>query len=454
MKRYMVVIFIIFIMLPVELVAQGNISAARDAFFSKDMAGADQLLQNELLDNPLNQEAHFFRVITRILSTMESNPNSPYTGIYTDSMIGMLDQFGFSSTGRDLFGFSSKPPSVLPVNSPSGGDIQTFVENVILTEISQAITDNLHNIDAAFSVVITEAELVKFDIHITQPLEIDYGDVKLLEAVLHVLEAGLLSYLSYDVNVDIDELGKLEGMIDLQGDVFPDYPLLFKIRSGKEGLFRQAQMSVKNAIAAYLTGVDFIKTETDEQATDLVTIDSEDFGKEEELRLQLISIRDALDDYAHIKLNNNKIAFVNLTRFFDATFDIRSQLPSIAIDTETLSMSDNGNLPDPTFHGIIPSVEFDVQTNQLHLPVVKTERGDFEVIMYMPNPEFLEFSVLTAVPISNNINSPANFTFNTGILNMPLVDVVLGTNNRAQYSVEMLLNPKTTLFGVVDITEK
>ena len=456
MKRYLVVIFTFFIMLPLELVAQGDISAARAAFFSKNMAGADQLLQNELLINPTNQEAHFFRAITRIFRVMESNPDDSHTGIYTDSMIGMLDQFGFSPAGRDLFNFSSKSPNTLPVDSPSGGDVQTFFENVVLPEISQAITNNLHEIDASFLVIITPAELAGFEINITEPLEIDYGDVKLLEAALSTLQACLLSYLAYDMDVDIDELAALDGMIDLQSDILPDYPTLFTVRSGKEALLKQTQMSVQNAIAAYLTGADFIKAETDEQSNDLVTIYPEDFGKEEKFRTRLINIQDALYSPAYLTVSDHERAFVNLTRFFDATFDIRNQLPPVFIDTETSSVYD-GDFPDPTFHGIIPSAQFDFETNELHIPVVKSELGAFEVTMHMSNQALWEFSLLAAVPVFNSINPPADFTFNTGILDIPIVDVILGTNV-SRYSVEMLLNPNqapaSTVLTIIDVTEK
>ena len=60
----------------------------------QDIVAADELYNNRLLSEPGNQEADFFRAVTRILRLWEESRDGPGPSTFTDSVKEMLDRFG------------------------------------------------------------------------------------------------------------------------------------------------------------------------------------------------------------------------------------------------------------------------------------------------------------------------------------------------------------------------
>ena len=104
---------------------------------------ADECLEEALVQNPANQEARFLRAVARLLRFVEDQQDGPNPDKFTDSLGEMLDQFGFSRTGRSLFFdeelFTTDP---LPVDSPTGGDIQEFLRDVFVPILTDSIDDS------------------------------------------------------------------------------------------------------------------------------------------------------------------------------------------------------------------------------------------------------------------------------------------------------------------------
>ncbi|MDX1411135.1 MAG: MopE-related protein, partial [Nitrospirales bacterium] len=227
--------------------------AGRENFFACNMIEADNLLQAALVTDPTNQETHFFRAMSRLLRMVEETENGPDPSVFTDSLKEMLDRFGFPSEGRSVCDFTSKPPTgdsdgdvTFPEDSPTGQEVATFLEDVALPAVMASIQENVQAIDSDFGIVVTSEELTSMGIKNEGPVEIDYGEVKLLEAGLLGLKGALLIALAYDLNFDIDAVNNQLETIDLQKEVFDANPSLLTRKDGKNSFFSQAKTTLSS----------------------------------------------------------------------------------------------------------------------------------------------------------------------------------------------------------------
>jgi len=337
----------------------------RGLFFAGDIVGADDLFQAELAADPTNQEALFFRSITRLLRIVEENQDGPDPTTFTDSLKEILDQFGFAPEGRSIFDFSARP---LPSDSPTGGDVQEFLLNVILPEIIGAIEENLSAIAPSFAVVLTPQELAAIGIFDEGPLEIDFGDVKLFEAALGGLKAGLLISLAYDLDLDIDQLTSLQETLMVQQDIINANPSFLTLTGNGANLLAQAKAAISEGIDDYLVASEFIRSETDDQSDDFITIQPSDLQQEADLRGTLSQIQASLSGVTTITIKNQQVD-LDLSRFFDTPFDLRDVLPPIAFDPQRKPSNfiEPGTFPDPTFNGVLPGLTQERLTDLLGL---------------------------------------------------------------------------------------
>lgn len=344
---------------------------ARDFLFQQDIVMADTLFQTQLAVNSSDQEAHLFRAITRLLRIAEENRDGPDAAVFTDSLKELLDQFGFSPTERSIFDFSSDVPEdangdvILPSSSPTGGQVQEFLRNVLLPELRSAIQDDLQAIDPAFSTRILSVEFATLDVGGDDAVEIDFGDVKLLEAALRGFEAALLITLAYDLNVDIDQIFNVGDTLMIQLEVIEANPPLFTLTPDGVSLLAQAKTATREAIDAYFVASAFIRSESDDQDDDFITIEAADLEDEENLREDLGEVQVALNGLGTIDDER-----VDLSRFFDTPFDVRDIVPPVTFDAneDPPNFVEPGTFPDPTLNGILPDMSQERLTDDV-IPV-------------------------------------------------------------------------------------
>ena len=342
---------------------------ARENFFACNMVEADNQLQAELDAEPSNQQAHFFRAMTRLFRMVEETEDGPTPGVFTDSLKEILDRFAFTPEGRSVCDFTSNPPKnaegdpLLPENSPNGQEVATFLENVALPAVMASIEENVQVIDSGFGFVVTSEELTSIGIKNEGPVEIDYGEVKLLEAGLFGLKGALLVALAYDLNVDIDDVHNRLDTIDFQNEVIDANPSLLTLKEGKNPFFSQARTALSSGVDAYLAASAFIRAETDDQDNDFVSIEPEDLRDEENLRAQLEEAKASLSGPSVIEEE-----LTDFSGFIDTPFDLRGLVPPIKRNANGDPIFEAGSFPDPTFNGILPNMTQERLTDTLDLP--------------------------------------------------------------------------------------
>ena len=358
----------------------------RENFFACNMVAADNALQAELAANPTDQEAHFFRALTRLFRMVEETENGPDQSVFTDSLKEILDQFGFTSDGRSICRFTSHPPKnaneevTLPQDSPNGEEIQSWWENVALPAVMASIQDNLQNIDSSFNLVLTQDELSAFGLMNTGPVEIDYGEVKLLESALFLIKVLLEFFLAYDVNFDIDETVNKGNTLNVQQDVIDANLSFATLRPGKMGFLPQARTSFISAIDAFHAATDFIRAEADAQDDDFISIEADDLFIVDDMDFGLGEFRAALAGGGQLGTTP-----VNFGQVFDNPADLRGLLPPIPTNPggsnvlTILSILTN-DLPDPTFNNAFPTTDVNdlkkfLESNKTGIPFVLERWG-------------------------------------------------------------------------------
>ncbi|MDA0739418.1 MAG: hypothetical protein O3A59_10795 [Nitrospirae bacterium] len=337
-------------------------NSPRGEFFAVNIVPADEGFQAILASEPNNAEAHFFRAITRLLRIVEENQDGPNGVTFTDSLKEMLDRFGFDPLGRSLKNFTSMPPEdaegnyILPNDSPSGADVQEFWETVVTPELVAAMTENIPMLDSTFGLTISSAELTALDITNEDPVEIDFGEVKLLEAALRTIRAASLIGRAYELNLDLDQINNANDNLQIQNEVIDaDLTLLTKKTDASTKL-AEGKGELDASIQCYLDASAFIRAEVDDQNNDLFMIAAEDQTREETLRTRLTEAKATLSGQGFIDQE-----LVDLSLFFDTPFDLRGLLPTIGFDSNRspTNFIESGTSPDPTFNGMLPNMTLD-----------------------------------------------------------------------------------------------
>jgi hypothetical protein len=305
-------------------VNQDNIIEARDIC----VAAADSY--GSIVSNDADV-ARFFAALSRVAAlwydqTSDGNPNN---GLNTFGDI--LDAFGCSVSGRDPERFDITWPDILPANSPTGGELQTFIRYIIRPEIEGAI-ENLGNVSQSFNISWIEP----ID---ETTVESDFGDVLAAKALFKSLLASIIIENSYNLDGDFD-------LMDYHIEQFlADNPDFLKLTSSSE--LSGAKNYLIGASNDALSAIDWIQAETDDQNNDFVNLldiepatinDAKEYINE--FKTSLTGPVNLYEDDEKTQLNGT----LNLTNFF-VGMDLRSLLPAYSGD-------DPGFFPDPTFNGI------------------------------------------------------------------------------------------------------
>ena len=356
-------------------------------FVVQDIVAADDACAAAVVADPLDGAARFFRAASRVLRVLGENTDGSSPTQFTDSVKEMMDRFGISSGGRDIYDFSASLPKNLdgkidlPDNSPDGSDVQQALAALLVPAITASISDlrsipqeTVLNLTGAEVQVIWGATGLSFK---ANPVEIDYGDVKLIESGFLVWKSQLLLADALDLDVDIDSYTPIEETIQIQRDVIDANPLVLTLQPTAACSLFDADMANGEAIDAYMSGSDFIREESDEQLDDLFSIEPGDLSKEAEIRAHLSTLRSSLEcptlglnesstwinEAAVISELNTELgssfgaggAAFDFGLFFQATpFSPRSVLPPVGFDVAgSRNFIANASYPDPTFQGVL-----------------------------------------------------------------------------------------------------
>ncbi len=259
-----------------------------------DIVAANQKFESAVADDPTDTTAQFFYAVTRIMVSPLVQGENP--GIET--VLELLEAFGKSRTTGDslneplytehpqLYGYYTPPDTV-----PSGEELRSFMGDSFVALLDSSIA-NLNAIsDPSFSVILSAQETGDLQV------EIDYGDVLFLKALLYTVKASLQIITSYDMSVNLRETIILAntGLMEFQRDLLDKYSTLLSLRSsGGAAQLLLARASLMLAVDTLEDAFDFITSEVDSQDDDLFS-----FGEEEEI----VDARFALNHLAEIQLS-------------------------------------------------------------------------------------------------------------------------------------------------------
>jgi len=208
----------------------------------------------------------------------------------------------------------------LPTNAPTTGEVIQFLKDTLLPEVDGALA-NLSKIDETLIIMVTAAEL-----NGDEDQEVDYGDVCLYRSSLYILRAAISILSAYDLNVDIyDIVTKIQDDIfNIKRDIIDSYTTLLTVIDGDKLL--EARQDLIDAINAYMEGSDFIRSETDDQGDDLITIEPDDRQDEQRFRVALGQVKDSLNGTASTPFKVELSQFLDLGLFFENPVNLRDFL--------------------------------------------------------------------------------------------------------------------------------
>ena len=365
-----------------------------------DFGEADRLYQEAITTDPNNTEAQFGAAVAHLLA-LSSNAN---VRAVQDSIDAFTED---EAPGVALLPLIPAKMTQQALENPlTVSDLQATVDEEIIPAIDYAL-ERLSIVEADPEFVFTlTPEMIGED---EDPVEIDLGEVYMLDAQLRLLKATLLVTTAYDFDFDYE--GNYEWLKEYG---LNENVLRHLIRMDKTGTFMtlKSATSMQNAKAQILTaiskmemGLESIRAETDDQDDDLITKeDIEDLDAEFDLSEEgddtplffreirstddvLSKAREALDGTVEIEADfdanedtpKSTIVF-DLGKFFDEPIaDLRALLPYHTWHPELLgnrNFSDElvvtdasgaalGSspavlFPDPSFGGILSNIS----TNQ------------------------------------------------------------------------------------------
>jgi hypothetical protein len=318
--------------------------------------------------NTTRPEAYLFRAATRMavffvasgLDTGSMDSGQEFlqacgaTRLHPDN----LEEFPFEESSKydDLW---------FPETAPDGEDLRALLAGPFINYINGSLS-NLDSIingtgpgfGQNFHLILTAAEL-----DADQDMEVDFGDVLAFKAALLALRAFARIVTAYNLDISLEEFVSLMNadVLSLQRDLLDVYPDLLKPLSTATTNMADARQNVLNAIDAYLAASQFIRSETDPQGNDLVSLDPESAGDEENLRNGLIEAKNSLNGDRPMEIKNDDGVTetrVNLNALFGGTtnspnlLNIRSVLPPFS-QTNHIR---HGTFPDVDMNGILPDV--------------------------------------------------------------------------------------------------
>ena len=362
---------------------------------NNSLSAAHADFQTALSLDANHQGANLFYALTSILMIS----NSP-------RLNSLLDRAGISAAGRDIFDWRADFARdayghiILPTDTPTGGDLQSFAHNDLLPVLVDAV-NHLAKVSSTFQTYFSwpfeagqgsvfgpntfatytnywytnewvgyklvvagseydiisntgdqltlgtniglSTQIVQYSI--VAPVEIDYGDVLALRGGLRLAEAAILISSAYNLDVDIDALASLVDApgFDIQTQVIQAYPLLLSLLPTHQ--MAEAKTHVQESITQLTAAIDSIRAETDPQGNDLLVINAQDAA---DFSAALQQWNNALHGPALIRSLNTQ---VDLSQFFDHPKSLRDYLPAFS---GTLII--RGSFPDPTFGAIFPAM--------------------------------------------------------------------------------------------------
>lgn len=272
-----------------------------------------------------------------------------------------------AANGRCARDDSSSRGRLLPSDSPGGSEAQQVLVDELLPRIDAALAD-LALIEPPLEIALSGEELIVLGVDLGvdandapvphYPVEVDYGDAKLLESMLLTLKSVLSIGEALDLGIDIDEFTPVavwQALIDAK----PDFLRIRNDLPDAMSELEKGRLALRDAIESYLAATAYIRGEPDPQWDDLFALEGDE-AFQRDLAVHLAAVKRSLAEATSFLCSESlqgarwrrkfkrlvgsspdieSGATLQLGRLLDGTFDPRDALPVVRFDPDELDNS-------------------------------------------------------------------------------------------------------------------
>jgi len=353
------------------------IQMGRDAMAAHDIVAADNYFAKALKLDPANQNANFFRSITRLVAVSQEPADGGAMdtlgdligGLGITGTLSISDMVGKVGTGltptKDVYGHSTLNTGT-QATTTKGKDLQDYAFNHILPKINDSIA-NIDKLPATFTVVLTPAETGTTDYVV-----VDKADLVLVKSVLQLVKATIEFDYVYDMNLDPYDLytkkvtryiGNPDGgyYTSQKNDVLDDpvYASFLKPIPGRGIYLTSAKTDLLASMDTYMLASTAIRARTASYMRHMIMLDPEMASQEAQMRDMMTNvIKPSINGTPTYMIapgnSGGSDRHVNFSKAFDPNkpIDIRSVLPT-DLDPVTNNRTHANEFPDPTMGGIL-----------------------------------------------------------------------------------------------------
>lgn len=309
-----------------QLMFDGTLPGLRLAYETFDNGLKDQTCP----DCNTSRELKFWRAVTGMTMLVIRDDSGSI-----DSVLELARQFDIEVLGDcwapylEPLGLDFEPALnqydayEIPAGAPDANEVRNIIDTSMIPEI-EAIIDDLNSIsdetNDRFQVFLEPDEIRIFfhpnspvfnpgspehdpNSRFLQPLEVDYGEVLLLKALLITLKAQLRAQAAYDLYTDANDMlvEKFYGdTLNINADVLDPHPDLLKVlptsndASDGAAILAKARQDLIEGIDYYLEAVTYISSEGDPQDDEFLYIDPNDKKVSDAINEKLTMLRDSL----------------------------------------------------------------------------------------------------------------------------------------------------------------
>jgi len=309
------------------------VSQGRSFLAAKDIVNANASFAQATALSPANKNANALYAITRLL-VLPSQPSGS----------NFLTHIGLPLAGRNLYNWSA----ILPTDTngipltPAGLNASEFISQ-LRTDVLPAVDGAIKNLsaitDTNYTINLTSAETASVGV------TMDYGDLKLIRAVLYGAEYAIYLLNSQNLDAQLPAIRALYYNDTLTAQtLLASYPQLFTFATTND--LQAAHAAFTNAVACYMTASAFIRSRPPSEVR-LFNYDKVSAQAEGDFRLTMQDLENSLVLGPQILAMDYDLA-VDLTPQFSGSTTWRSLLPTF--DGNAVEL---GSLPDETFGGLV-----------------------------------------------------------------------------------------------------
>jgi hypothetical protein len=299
-----------------------------------NLAAANNCFSNAVTVSPGDPTGNVFYAATRLLTW----PNRPAGSNF-------LNHIGVPNAGRSIYNWTAQPPTDTngvppPPAGVNASDFPAMLRTNILTELIGAEANLANVTDTSFVLSLTSNETRSVAV------TLDYGDIRMLRAMLQASEYASYTAYSWDLNVLLAPQYSLFTNSQFTVErLLADHPTLLTFATTND--LATAKAALLAGVNRYFEASEFIRNRPT-NVVRLFNYDPDKAADEANFRQTLTDLTNSLAHAVTLTVYSNYTVFLGSQ--FTGTHPPRPFLPVIRDNGFGL-----GTLPDPTFGGLIYS---------------------------------------------------------------------------------------------------